>query len=138
MVFLCISQSHGDISSSNVNATTTPPPPKCTSLSSSEQRDSDGGGAMAKMGAASEECLLCYNHTSRDDFYSLLTCNHTTCRGCLENYLIIEITESRTDIGEYYWIVRKSRLPKHGNTVYFANELHVFIMLKILQEFAVL
>ncbi|XP_055692544.1 E3 ubiquitin-protein ligase RNF19B-like [Lutzomyia longipalpis] len=92
------SKSHGDATSSNVNASVTPPPPpKCSNLSSSEQRDSDGG-AMAKMGATSEECLLCYNHTSRDDFYSLLTCNHTTCRGCLENYLIIEITESRTDI----------------------------------------
>uniref|UniRef100_A0A1L8DSS0 RBR-type E3 ubiquitin transferase n=1 Tax=Nyssomyia neivai TaxID=330878 RepID=A0A1L8DSS0_9DIPT len=92
------SKNHTDVSSSNANASVTPPPPpKCSNLSSSEQRESDGG-AIGKMGATSEECLLCYNHTSRDDFYSLLTCNHTTCRGCLENYLIIEITESRTDI----------------------------------------
>lgn len=28
-------------------------------------------------------------------------CKHIACRDCLESYLIIEITESRTDIGMY-------------------------------------
>lgn len=45
------------------------------------------------------ECPLCYDTGTPDDFYYLLTCKHCACRGCLESYLLIEITESRTDIG---------------------------------------
>ena len=33
-----------------------------------------------------------------DDMYTMLTCRHSACRICLESYLTIEITESRTDI----------------------------------------
>lgn len=34
-----------------------------------------------------------------DAMYTMLSCRHTACRMCLESYLTIEITESRTDIG---------------------------------------
>lgn len=47
----------------------------------------------------SQECQLCYmKYDHADDMFSLLTCRHTACRICLESYLKIEITESRTDI----------------------------------------
>lgn len=46
-----------------------------------------------------QECQLCYmRYDQPDDMYSLLQCRHSACRICLESYLTIEITESRTDI----------------------------------------
>lgn len=46
-----------------------------------------------------QECQLCYmKYDLPDDMYTMLTCKHTACRICLESYLTIEITESRTDI----------------------------------------
>ncbi|CAO1433764.1 unnamed protein product [Diamesa tonsa] len=45
------------------------------------------------------ECQLCYMKYEQPEFlYTLLTCKHIACRVCLESYLTIEITESRTDI----------------------------------------
>lgn len=39
------------------------------------------------------------NYEEQPEFlYTLLSCKHTACRVCLESYLTIEITESRTDI----------------------------------------
>lgn len=47
------------------------------------------------------ECQLCYmKYDESDEMYTMLNCNHSACRVCLESYLTIEITESRTDIGE--------------------------------------
>ncbi|CRL05268.1 CLUMA_CG018058, isoform A [Clunio marinus] len=47
----------------------------------------------------SQECQLCYmKYDQSDDMYTMLNCKHTACRICLESYLTIEITESRTDI----------------------------------------
>lgn len=47
------------------------------------------------------ECQLCYmKYEQPDEMYTMLNCQHIACRVCLESYLTIEITESRTDIGE--------------------------------------
>lgn len=47
----------------------------------------------------SQECQLCYmKYDQADDMFTMLACKHTACRICLESYLTIEITESRTDI----------------------------------------
>ncbi|XP_058458960.1 E3 ubiquitin-protein ligase RNF19B-like isoform X1 [Malaya genurostris] len=62
---------------------------------------SGGGssGSAAKSTSSPEECPLCYDTVPvGEEFYSLLNCRHYACRGCLENYLMIEISESRTDI----------------------------------------
>lgn len=48
-----------------------------------------------------QECQLCYmKYEQPDDMYTMLNCRHIACRVCLESYLTIEITESRTDIGK--------------------------------------
>ncbi|XP_058061380.1 E3 ubiquitin-protein ligase RNF19B-like isoform X2 [Anopheles bellator] len=59
-----------------------------------------GSSAGAIGGKCPDECPLCYDTTvpSGEEFYSLLNCKHYACRACLENYLMIEISESRTDI----------------------------------------
>lgn len=54
-----------------------------------------------------QECQLCYmKYEQPDDMYTMSNCKHTACRNCLESYLTIEITESRTDIGEL-WTLRE-------------------------------
>nr|XP_029733796.1 E3 ubiquitin-protein ligase RNF19B-like isoform X2 [Aedes albopictus] len=70
------------------------------SLHSKSTTGSGSGAASAAAASKSpEECPLCYdNLPAGDEFYSLLNCKHYACRGCLENYLMIEISESRTDI----------------------------------------
>lgn len=55
--------------------------------------------SLPKNDGSAQECQLCYNNGSPEDFYTLSICKHVACRDCLESYLIIEITESRTDIG---------------------------------------
>lgn len=55
--------------------------------------------SLPKNDGSAQECQLCYNNGSAEDFYTLSICKHVACRDCLESYLIIEITESRTDIG---------------------------------------
>ncbi|XP_052869472.1 E3 ubiquitin-protein ligase RNF19B-like isoform X2 [Anopheles cruzii] len=59
---------------------------------------SSAAGAVG--GKCPDECPLCYDTTvpSGEEFYALLNCKHYACRACLENYLMIEISESRTDI----------------------------------------
>lgn len=50
---------------------------------------------------SSQECQLCYTNYDRpDEMYTIFNCKHVACRNCLERYLEIEITESRTDIGK--------------------------------------
>lgn len=67
-----------------------------TSMPTTSQRTA----SPSKNGAAIEECPLCYHNVTLEDFYTLLACNHVACRNCLERYLVIEILESRTDIGK--------------------------------------
>lgn len=67
------------------------------SIPTTSQRTSIG--SPLKNGAAIEECPLCYHNVTLEDFYTLLACSHVACRNCLERYLVIEILESRTDIG---------------------------------------
>lgn len=51
----------------------------------------------------SQECQLCYvKYDLPEDLYAMANCRHQACRICLESYLTIEITESRTDIGEKF------------------------------------
>uniref|UniRef100_A0A182J085 RBR-type E3 ubiquitin transferase n=1 Tax=Anopheles atroparvus TaxID=41427 RepID=A0A182J085_ANOAO len=58
-----------------------------------------GSSASASAGKCPEECPLCYDVLpSGDEYYPLLNCRHYACRACLENYLMIQISESRTDI----------------------------------------
>lgn len=58
-----------------------------------------GSNASATAGKCPEECPLCYDVLpSGDEYYPLLNCRHYACRACLENYLMIQISESRTDI----------------------------------------
>lgn len=52
--------------------------------------------------SSSLDCPVCYNKCAAADFYLLLICNHFACRVCLVRYLMIEILESRTDIGEIF------------------------------------
>ncbi|XP_035901897.1 E3 ubiquitin-protein ligase RNF19B-like isoform X2 [Anopheles stephensi] len=58
-----------------------------------------GTNASSTAGKVPDECPLCYDVLpSSDDYYPLLNCKHYACRTCLENYLMIQISESRTDI----------------------------------------
>ncbi|XP_053679877.1 E3 ubiquitin-protein ligase RNF19A-like [Anopheles nili] len=58
-----------------------------------------GSNVSSTAGKVPEECPLCYDVLpSSDDYYPLLNCKHYACRACLENYLMIQISESRTDI----------------------------------------
>lgn len=41
------------------------------------------------------ECLLCCADLTLDHFPKLLTCPHRSCLDCLQQYLRIEISESR-------------------------------------------
>lgn len=75
------------------------------SSNSLQSKTTTGSGASGAGAAASatnkspEECPLCYDTLpAGEEFYALLNCKHYACRCCLENYLMIEISESRTDI----------------------------------------
>ncbi|XP_053682134.1 E3 ubiquitin-protein ligase RNF19B-like isoform X2 [Sabethes cyaneus] len=72
------------------------------SLQSKSTTGSASGGTAGsgtKSTSSPEECPLCYDTLpAGEEFCSLLNCKHYACRGCLENYLMIEISESRTDI----------------------------------------
>ncbi|XP_021693518.1 E3 ubiquitin-protein ligase RNF19B isoform X1 [Aedes aegypti] len=73
------------------------------SSNSLHSKSTAGSGSGAASGTTThkspEECPLCYdNLPAGDEFFALLNCKHYACRGCLENYLMIEISESRTDI----------------------------------------
>uniref|UniRef100_A0A182VD62 RBR-type E3 ubiquitin transferase n=1 Tax=Anopheles merus TaxID=30066 RepID=A0A182VD62_ANOME len=58
-----------------------------------------GTNASSNAGKVPDECPLCYDVLpSSDEYYALLNCKHYACRACLENYLMIQISESRTDI----------------------------------------
>uniref|UniRef100_A0A182S6M9 RBR-type E3 ubiquitin transferase n=1 Tax=Anopheles maculatus TaxID=74869 RepID=A0A182S6M9_9DIPT len=58
-----------------------------------------GTNASSTAGKVPDECPLCYDVLpSSDEYYPLLNCKHYACRACLENYLMIQISESRTDI----------------------------------------
>lgn len=75
-----------------------------TSIPTTSQRTSTG--SPTKNGTAIEECPLCYHNVTLEDFYTLLACSHVACRNCLERYLVIEILESRTDIGKSFDVIQ--------------------------------
>ena len=52
------------------------------------------GGA----GGAVMECPLCLMQQAVENFPTVMTCHHRSCRDCLRQYLRIEITESRVNI----------------------------------------
>ncbi|XP_062562393.1 E3 ubiquitin-protein ligase RNF19B-like [Armigeres subalbatus] len=77
----------------------TPNSHKSSNSLHSKSTAGSGGASAVSSNKSPEECPLCYDNLSGgDEFYSLLNCKHYACRGCLENYLMIEISESRTDI----------------------------------------
>lgn len=77
----------------------TPNSHKSSNSLHSKSTAGSGGASAGGSNKSPEECPLCYdNLPAGDEFYSLLNCKHYACRGCLENYLMIEISESRTDI----------------------------------------
>lgn len=84
------------------------------SIPTTSQRTSIG--SPLKNGAAIEECPLCYHNVTLEEFYTLLACSHVACRNCLERYLVIEILESRTDIGTL------PPLSKHFRHRVYSNE----------------
>lgn len=89
------SKHHNDTSSLS-NAS-----PKCSNPSSTNKASSSSVTASRQLSSSNlKECQLCYmNYEEQPEFlYTLLACKHTACRVCLESYLTIEITESRTDI----------------------------------------
>lgn len=47
-----------------------------------------------------DECILCCTPRTKVEMYQSSICNHVACKSCFENYLTIEITESRTEIGK--------------------------------------
>ncbi|XP_050086243.1 E3 ubiquitin-protein ligase RNF19A-like isoform X3 [Anopheles aquasalis] len=108
-----VSSQHSANSPSNLtdrgssNAKLTPSSHKSSHSLHSKGGSSTCGGSNASTAAGSgavggkcpDECPLCYDTVpSGEEFYALLNCRHYACRSCLENYLMIEISESRTDI----------------------------------------
>ncbi|XP_055631763.1 E3 ubiquitin-protein ligase RNF19B-like isoform X2 [Toxorhynchites rutilus septentrionalis] len=96
--------SPGNLDRGNSTSKLTPNSHKSSNSLHSKSASALGpAGLTAKSSSASssspEECPLCYDTLpAGEEFYSLLNCKHNACRGCLENYLMIEISESRTDI----------------------------------------
>lgn len=60
-----------------------------------------------------------------DDMYSLLTCKHSACRMCLETFLTIEITESRTDIA-----CPQCSEPMHPSDIQYLLRMHPKVISK--------
>lgn len=87
--------------------------PKCrnktqSNNSNSAQQHQQQQQQQHKIVENSQECQLCYmRYDEPDEMYTMLNCNHIACRVCLESYLTIEITESRTDIGKGKEILTK-------------------------------
>lgn len=79
--------------------------PKCRNKASNSQQQTQQQQQIQQQQQKSvenpQECQLCYmKYEQPDEMYTMLNCKHIACRVCLESYLTIEITESRTDIGE--------------------------------------
>ncbi|XP_034080334.1 E3 ubiquitin-protein ligase RNF19A-like isoform X1 [Gymnodraco acuticeps] len=71
------------------------PSSSTTTSSSSSSSSSKVGGAVA---ADLLECPLCLLLHSRESFPDIMTCHHRSCMDCLQQYLRIEISESRVNI----------------------------------------
>ncbi len=56
---------------------------------------SAGSSRRSKEG---HECPVCMTYQPRENFPTIVTCHHRSCRDCLQRYLKIEITESRINI----------------------------------------
>ncbi|XP_052888150.1 E3 ubiquitin-protein ligase RNF19A-like isoform X1 [Anopheles moucheti] len=96
--------SPGNLDRGTANSKLTPSSHKSShSLHSKGGSSSTAGGAgtnaSSTAGKVPDECPLCYDVLpTSDEYYPLLNCKHYACRACLENYLMIQISESRTDI----------------------------------------
>lgn len=96
--------SPGNLDRGTSTSKLTPNSHKSSSSLQSKSTAGSGSGAgatatTAGAGKSLEECPLCYDTLpAGQEFYALLNCKHNACRCCLENYLMIEISESRTDI----------------------------------------
>lgn len=44
------------------------------------------------------ECTVCLQELEADKFPELLTCHHSSCINCMQQYLNVEINESRVNI----------------------------------------
>lgn len=51
-----------------------------------------------EVGVVSMECPLCLAELPQEDFCELSSCGHRACLQCLQQYLRVEITESRVCI----------------------------------------
>jgi hypothetical protein len=76
--------------------------PKCRNKASNAQQQTQQQQVQQQKSAENpQECQLCYmKYEQPDEMYTMFNCQHIACRVCLESYLTIEITESRTDIGK--------------------------------------
>uniref|UniRef100_A0A182MC76 RBR-type E3 ubiquitin transferase n=1 Tax=Anopheles culicifacies TaxID=139723 RepID=A0A182MC76_9DIPT len=96
--------SPGNLDRGTANSKLTPSSHKSSHSLHSKGGSSNAGGvtgtnASSTAGKVPDECPLCYDVLpSSDEYYPLLNCKHYACRACLENYLTIQISESRTDI----------------------------------------
>lgn len=93
--------SPGNLDRGTSTSKLTPNSHKSSNSLQSKQSAAGSGSGAAASGTGSgkpEECPLCYDTLPAGDEYALLNCKHYACRCCLENYLMIEISESRTDI----------------------------------------
>ncbi|XP_064651769.1 E3 ubiquitin-protein ligase RNF19A-like isoform X2 [Lineus longissimus] len=66
------------------------PVPRSTSMTSHQGSHRCENGML--------ECPLCFIEQEEEHFPTVMTCDHRSCRSCLQQYLKIEITESRVDI----------------------------------------
>ncbi|XP_060523951.1 E3 ubiquitin-protein ligase RNF19A-like [Cylas formicarius] len=65
-----------------------------TSVYASSIKSGDGGALSNQCG----ECPLCLAEVASDDFCELSACRHRACISCFQQYLKVEITESRISI----------------------------------------
>ena len=73
-------------------------PPSIEKEASSSGLSFEEAGAGSRLSRDSSECPLCLVMQPKENFPSVMTCHHRSCRDCLKQYLRIEITESRINI----------------------------------------
>lgn len=71
--------------------------------------------------ALSMECPLCFAELTAEEFWELAGCGHRACVPCLQQYLRVEITESRVCIS-----CPECSEPMHPNGTFFVFLLSFF------------